>query len=137
CRLTVPATGAFAVNITLDGFIPQSVPVRIVAPDDPRLSGGEEANSAGVRLEPNPVYVELERAPPTAPPPAQKKKEKAPATAARRPAPPATATQAPAQNQGAPTTAVAPQNQAPPMQQQQGFPPPQNNNSTAPWPMPR
>ena len=136
CRLTVPTTGPFAVNIALDGFIAQSVPVRIVAPDDPRLGAGEEAASGAVRLEPNPLYVELERAPPTAPPPVQKKKKKAPTTAARRTAPPATATQAPAQNQGAPTTAVAPQNQAPPMQQQQGFPPPQNNNS-APWPMPR
>jgi hypothetical protein len=125
CRLTVAATGPFSVNVALNGYVPQSVPVRVVQPDDPRL-GSEEYGGAAVRLDPNPVYVELERAPPPAPPPA-KKKPKRPQTSSRQ-APPAAA-QAPTPS--APTTAVAPSMAPAPAPAQQPM------TSTAPWPMPR
>jgi hypothetical protein len=102
CRLTVAANGPFNVNVALNGYTPQSVPVRVVQPDDPRL-GSNEYGGAAIRLDPNPVYVELEPAAPPPPPPA-KKKPKRPQTSSRQ-APPA-ATQAPAPS--APTTAAAP-----------------------------
>jgi len=126
CRLNVAVTGPFTVNIALNGYVPQSVPIRVMQPDDPRL-GSEEMGSGAVRLDPNPVYVELERAAAPPPPPAQRKKPpKRPATASRQTAP-ATA-QAPAPS--APTTAVAPSTAPAPAPQQ-----PMSN--TAPWPMPR
>src|SRR5262249_800398 len=124
CRLAVAATGPFTVNVALNGYVPQSVPVRVMQPDDPRL-GSEELGSGNLRLDPNPVYVELERAPAPAPAPAKKKTPRHPATSARQ-APP-TAAQAPAPS--APTTAVAPSTAPVPVQQ------PMSN--TAPWPMPR
>jgi hypothetical protein len=126
CRLTVAANGPFNVNVALNGYVPQSVPVRVMQPDDPRL-GSEEAGSGAVRLDPNPVYVELERAPAPAPAPAKKKPPKHPATSSRQTAP-ATA-QAPAPS--APTTAAAPATSPAPAPAQQPM------SSTAPWPMPR
>jgi hypothetical protein len=128
CRLNVTAAGPFAVNVALNGYVPQSVPVRVLAPDDPRL-GAEDGGNAGPRLEPNPVYVELERAPaPVAPPPRKKPKPK-PAVAKRTP-PPAPANAAPPAT--APTNAVAPTAAPPPPP-----PPPQQPAATAPWPMPK
>jgi hypothetical protein len=125
CRLTVAANGPFNVNVALNGYVPQSVPVRVMQPDDPRL-GSEEMGSGAVRLDPNPVYVELERAPAPAPAPA-KKKPKRPQTSSRQ-APPAAA-QAPAPS--APTTAAAPAMAPAPAPAQQPM------SSSAPWPMPR
>ena len=128
CRLNIAASGPFTVNIALNGYVPQSVPIRVMQPDDPRLSS-EEGGAGAIRLDPNPVYVELERAAPPPPPPQKKKpKPKRPATAARQTAP-AAASQAPAAS--APTTAVAPNTAPAPAPTQQ----PKSN--TAPWPMPR
>jgi len=124
CRLAVAATGPFTVNVALNGYVPQSVPVRVMQPDDPRL-GSEELGSGALRLDPNPVYVELERAPAPAPAPAKKKTPRHPATSARQA--PTTAAQGPAPS--APTTAVAPSTAPAPAQQPM--------SSTAPWPMPR
>jgi hypothetical protein len=132
CRLNVDAGGPLTVNVALNGYIPQSVPVRVMQPDDPRL-GSDGYGNGGPRLDPNPLYVELERAPPPAPPP-RKPKPRPKRPVAKRNAPPATAAAAPPANApSAPTTAVAPPAQpAPPMQPAQ---PPAN--SAAPWPMPR
>lgn len=118
CRLNITATGPFSVNVALNGYVPQSVPVRIVQPDDPRL-GSQDSGGSGPRLDPNPVYVELERALPVAP--AKKKRAKHPATAANQ-APAAT------QPMSAPTTASAP----PAMTAPGPAPSPD-----AAWPMPR
>ena len=117
CRLNVSTDAPFSVNIALDGYVPQTVPVRIVQPDDPRLESDQGGNSP--RLDPNPVYVELERAPaPTAP--AKRKKVAKPApSAAIQP----TAT-------SAPTTASAPATTVP------AAPGPGPSPDT-PWPMPR
>jgi hypothetical protein len=125
CRLNVAVNGPFNVTVALNGYAPQSIPVRVMQPDDPRL-GSEEAGSGAVRLDPNPVYVELERAPAPAPAPAKKKPPKHPATSSRQTAP-ATA-QAPAPS--APTTAAAPATAPAPAPQQP-------TSSTQPWPMPR
>lgn len=126
CRLNVPGNGPFNVTVALNGYAPQSIPVRVVQPDDPRL-GWEEMGSGGVRLDPNPVYVELERAAPPAPPP-PKKKPKRPAVSSRQTAP--IAAQAPAPVPSAPTTAVAPATAPAPA-------PRQPMSNTQPWPMPR
>jgi len=130
CRLSVAANGPFTVNVALNGYIPQSVPVRVVSPEDPRLSS-DDGSGGGPRLDPNPVYVELERAPPPAPPPRKvKPRPKRPPVAKRTAPPPSAAAQAP--QASAPTTAVAPPAAPPPAQ-----PAPQPANSAAPWPMPR
>jgi hypothetical protein len=129
CRLNVAADAPFSVNVALDGYVAQSVPVRIMQPDDPRL-GSEDTGGAGPRLDPNPVYVELERAPPPPAAPVKKRKKKAkqPATAALRA--PAATQPAPS----APTTAVAPAAMTP-------SPPPAapatGPSPDTPWPMPR
>jgi len=132
CRLNVEGSGPFTVNVALNGYIPQQVPVRVVAPDDPRL--GSDGGSSGLRLDPNPLYVELERAPPPAPPPRKlKPRPKRPSVAKRRAAPTAAAAAPPAT---APTTAVAPPAQpAPPPPMQPAQQP--ANAGPAPWPMPR
>jgi len=100
CRLDVTATDGLTVNIALNGYVPKSVPIHVLQPDDPRL-GSEDSGSGLVRLDPNPVYVELERAPSPAAP--GKKKSRHAPTAARQ-APANAAAQAPQ----APTTAAAP-----------------------------
>lgn len=123
CRLNVTAEGPFSVNVALDGYVPQSVPVRIVHPDDPRLESDSGGN--GPRLDPNPVYVELERAPAPAAPAKKKKKAKAAPTASiRHPAMQPMAS--------APTTAVAPTSMASPSAFPSSGPAPDT-----PWPMPR
>ena len=135
CRLNVAVNGPFNVTVALNGFAPQSIPIRVLQPDDPRLDTQEMGNG-GVRLEPNPLYVELERAAPPPPPPAQKKKPKRPAVSSRQTAPVAAQTSAPssapapAPAPSAPTTAVAPSTAPAPAPQQP-------MSSTAPWPMPR
>jgi hypothetical protein len=130
CRLNVAVNGPFNVNVALNGYAPQSIPIRVVQPDDPRL-GSDDIGGGAPRLDPNPVYVELERAAPPAPPPAQKKKPKRPQTSSRQTAPVAAQAPAPAQASSAPTTAVAPSTAPAPVPQQQPM------SSQAPWPMPR
>lgn len=131
CRLALAGTGPFTVNVALNGYVPQSVPVRVMQQDDPRLSSTEDTGN-GMRLDPNPLYVELERAPPPPAAPAHKKKPKhaptasrsAPATAAMQPAP--------APGPSAPTTAAAPTAAAAPPAAQPG-----TANTSPGWPMPR
>jgi hypothetical protein len=130
CRLNVAVSGPFTVNVALNGYIPQSVPVRVVAPDDPRL-GSADAGGNEPHLDPNPLYVELQPAPPPPPPP-RKVKPKHPAVARRAPPPAAAQQPPPADAPSAPTTAAAPPAQPAPPQMQ-----PQQPNAAAPWPMPK
>jgi hypothetical protein len=96
CSLSVTGN-EFTVNYTLQGYQPQTVPVRIVVPpNDPTDPGALQA----IRVVPNPVYAELQPAappPPTrrraAPPP---KKPRPVAAAPARPAPAAAMAPAPA-----------------------------------------
>jgi hypothetical protein len=76
CELTVPTDGELAVTVQMTGYQPQTLPVR------PQGSGTDS------RLQPNPVYVELQPAAPIkpvkpAPPP--KKRTSAAAPPAPRP----------------------------------------------------
>ncbi len=109
CSLAVSAS-EFTVSFSLPGYAPQTVPVKVVASTDPTNPEGE---TAGARLVPNPVFVEL--APAGAPPP----RKPAPAVAKPKPKPkPATTSQA---SKPAPT-AMAP------------TPPPPEAAPASPWP---
>lgn len=137
CRLTVATGAPINVDVALNGYVPQSVPVHVVAADDPRLGSGDSGSSGGgPRLDPNPVYVELERAAPPPPAPHKKKKPavKHTPTAALRTAPATAQAQAQVQAPSAPTTAVAasPAPALTPAAAQPAAP-----DSAAAWPTPR
>lgn len=119
CQLTLQTSGDFTVNVSLNGYVPQSVPVTVIPPEDPRFAS--EGAATGPRLDPNPVFVELERAP-APPPPARKKAAPRPRTAAAKPAPAPAAAPAPA-------PAAAPEAMT--------AAPAQPETAAAPWPMPR
>jgi cell division septation protein DedD len=88
CELTVPTEGELAVTVQMTGYQAQTLPVR------PDGRGGD------TRLQPNPVYVELQPAAPVKPArPAPVAKRKT--SAASPPAPrPQTQAAAPASNGG-------------------------------------
>jgi hypothetical protein len=92
CELTVPTGGEMAVTVAMNGYEPQTVPVR--------------ADGSGALLQPNPVYVELQ---PSASAPTKRRPAKKKTTTAAR-AVPATAgapAAAAARTEGAGTTAPA------------------------------
>jgi hypothetical protein len=110
CELTVPTAGELAITFALNGYQQMTVPVRSEAPT-PTVAG-EPAGAP--RLQPNPVYAELQPIAPQRPakrkrPPAKKK------AVATKPAPaPAASVPAPAP-EPAPAPAPAPSNNAPAM----------------------
>jgi len=63
CELPVPLNDGFTVTYTLDGYLPQTVPVRSIPPQKSAL-----IDMTPARLEPNPVMAQLEPAPPPPPP---------------------------------------------------------------------
>ena len=93
CSLAV-SDNEFTVSFTLQGYQPQTVPVRIVTSTEVNAEG----ETAPPRLVPNPVFVELQPggAPPPRRPVAQSKPKPKPKPAAPRPAPTAMAPAAPA-----------------------------------------
>jgi hypothetical protein len=107
CELTVQTGGEIAVTYALNGYQPQTLQVR---PEVPPTSYGETGTGTSGRLQPNPVYAELQpiKPPPKKKRPAVKHKQSvkrstpAPATA------PATTASVPATTASAPTTARAP-----------------------------
>ena len=66
CMIPVPADREFTVNYSLNGYIPQVVPVRPRVAETFR-SDGDLGGAALAELAPNPVYAQLEPAPPPAP----------------------------------------------------------------------
>jgi hypothetical protein len=89
CSLSI-AANEFTVSFTLPGYQPQTIPVKVVSPEnrDPNNPDTE------ARLVPNPVFVELQAAAaPAHKKPAVAKKKPKPAS---RPAPTAMAPEAPA-----------------------------------------
>jgi len=88
CALDLPAWGDFTLTFTLDGFVPQIVPIKYQRP--------EALIDQTAGFIPNPVTVALEplpSPPPEPPPPPPPKKKPKPATArvAPQPPPPASA----------------------------------------------
>jgi hypothetical protein len=104
CSMAVAAS-EFTVTFSLQGYQPQTVPVRVVAPEARDPTAGDDP--ASPRLVPNPVYVELQ---PVAPPPAARRKPAAPARAKPKPAP----RQAPTAMAPPPAPAPAPASPWPP-----------------------
>ncbi len=68
CSLNVATTAEFSVTFALPGYLPQTIPVVPRPSGDPREAGG-------LKFDPNPVYAQLEPAPP---PPGKGKKKGAP-----------------------------------------------------------
>lgn len=72
CMIPVPADQAFTVNYTLNGYLPQVIQVGPRAGGDVAydVAGGSTENYGAVaqpELAPNPVYAQLQPAPPPAP----------------------------------------------------------------------
>jgi hypothetical protein len=75
CELSVPASSELAVTVAMNGYQPQTLPVRV-----------EGAGGGDTRLQPNPLYVELQPAAPVKPEkPAPAPKKKSTSAAAARP----------------------------------------------------
>jgi hypothetical protein len=83
CALAVPMAD-FTVTYSLNGYQPQTVPVRFAAPDTQIDS--DIGTAPPPVVDPNPVYAELQPAPP--PRRQQRPRTASPARAASRPAPP-------------------------------------------------
>jgi hypothetical protein len=81
CMLPVPADREFSVSYTLNGYLPQTVAV-IPRPFDNVRTDSGSAGPASAEVTPNPVYAQLQPAPPPAPsrkrPRAPKKRQAAP-----------------------------------------------------------
>ena len=76
CALPIEGVGGdFGVTMALKGYLPQTVPIRVLGPDQP--------DAGGARFTPNPVFVKLE---PAGPPPKKKKARKKVAAAKLKPA---------------------------------------------------
>lgn len=80
CSVTVPVPDAsFSVSYTLNKYLPATVPVNVIK------SPGDFSTPASITTDPNPVFVELQPAPPPKPvkkPHRPKKPKPAPAAAA-------------------------------------------------------
>ena len=114
CTLSLQTTGNFSVSISLNGYVPQTIPVKLIPPEN---LPGMEGSSQTARLDPNPMFVQLEPAPAPHQPAAKKKPPK---KSSAKPAP--TAEAAP---QASSATFSSPPSQQPAAA------------GAAPWPMPR
>ena len=95
CALAAPAQN-MTVAFSLNGYLPQGVPVQVMLPEDMRADS-ETVTAPSANFTPNPVYAELELAPPPrrAAPPRRPAAAPRPATAPRSPSAAAPAQQAP------------------------------------------
>jgi len=92
CELSVPTASELAVTVALTGYQPQTLPVRVEG------GGGES------RLQPNPLYVELQ---PAAPPPKPKAPPPKKRTSTAAPPAPKAQAQAAAPAPAAPSPAAS------------------------------
>jgi hypothetical protein len=89
CSLAISEPGNYSVTLALAGYLPQSVPIRVI-----RVQQAGNLTDVGVPeqvvVDPNPVYAQLELAPPPPPPPKKRAPPKRkPQPAAAQPAQPA------------------------------------------------
>jgi len=68
CAVSIPATGNFTVNFTLNGYLPQAVSARVVAPTDMRIDAEVSTQPVEPLVVPNPIFAVLDPAPPPPPP---------------------------------------------------------------------
>ena len=74
CTLMVPTAGDFNVSYALSGYAPQTLSVRSVP-----TPGGNFFSAPTARLEPNPVFADLQKlAPPPKPPPPVRRRPRPP-----------------------------------------------------------
>ena len=136
CALAVPAAD-FQVTYSLNGYQPQTIPVKLIPPED--IRGNEDMGLTGAppRFDQNPVVAELtkvapRRAPAKRPRVATQPPAEQPAEAA---APRQRAQQPPADGGFAPPPSTSGFN-PPPQNSGGGFGQPQQQNPTAAWPAP-
>jgi hypothetical protein len=67
CMIPVAADREFTVTYTLNGYLPRTVPVTPRQPDPTRVEVEAGGAAPAVDLVPNPVYAQLDPAPPPAP----------------------------------------------------------------------
>ena len=88
CELTVQSGGEMTVSFALNGYQPQTVQVR---PDVAAASSSYSDSGSSNRLQPNPVYAELQ----STKPPAKKKSAPTRKQTAQKPAPATAVTSTP------------------------------------------
>jgi PEGA domain len=96
CTLAAPnGTGTYNVSFKLNGYQPQSVPVRIAVNESSSMQTGDAGSAPTTVITPDPVMAELQRFAPTVmKPPAARTKTKPATTAAATSAPPSSPPQA-------------------------------------------
>jgi hypothetical protein len=94
CALELPANGLISVTFSLQGYLPQTLSVNVASTRE-SADLPESGSAELTRIDPNPVFAQLELAPPP-PPPVRKK------VAPRKPRPPPAAPPPPAQGFGPP-----------------------------------
>jgi hypothetical protein len=89
CTLAAPnGTGTYNVSFKLNGYQPQSVPVRIAVNESSSMQTGDAGSAPTTVITPDPVMAELQRfAPAVMKPPAARTKTKSATTAAATSAP--------------------------------------------------
>ena len=96
CALNVTAASDFTVTYSLAGHLPQTVTVGVARPSSAPANAEAVPTNTAPLIEPNPVFAQLERAPPTSPAKKQPpKKKKSPTSAAPAVAAPAAPPAAP------------------------------------------
>jgi hypothetical protein len=89
------------VAFSMNGYLPQSVPVTVMLPEDMRTDS-EVTTAPSARMVPNPVTAELELAPPPKRAPPARKPAPKPAAARQAPPPPSAGAPPSAGQPGAP-----------------------------------
>jgi hypothetical protein len=134
CALAVPAAD-FQVTYSLNGYQPQTIPVKLIPPED--IRGNEEMGLTGAppRFDQNPVVAELTKAAPRRPAPKRPRVAKQPpADQPVQAAAPQQRAQQPASGGFAPPPSTSGFN--PPPAQSGGFGQTQQQNPAAAWPAP-
>lgn len=133
CALAVPAAD-FQVTYSLNGYQPQTVPVKLLPPDD--IRGTEEVSGgfAPPRFSPSPVYAELVKSTPRRTPAKKPRVAKQPPTDPNAAPPPQRAQQQPPDARSSPPPSTSGFN--PPPQNSGGFGQPQSAPPAAAWPTP-
>jgi hypothetical protein len=133
CALAVPAVD-MQVTYSLNGFQPQTVPVKLMPPEDMRGSEETGLTVSPPRFSPSPVVAELVKAPPRRAPVKKARVAKQPPPA---PPPRASARQQPADDGGfAPPPATSGFNPPPPPSNSGFGQPTQQRTPAAAWPSP-
>ena len=116
CTLTAPnGMGTYNVSFKLNGYQPQSVPVRIAVNESSSMQSGDAGTASNTVIMPDPVTAELEPfAPAAVKPPAARTKAKPAKTAAATSAPRRASSPLPAATRTAAVFATPPASSPPP-----------------------